>query len=136
MLRAEEWGDPSACSRVCSSLKYNVAAACETSQTSVVASPPTLQNLQCHLLTKGTTAGRCWNAAALSQYLRLLAGAQAWCGTYMGSGMMAGLTWQLPVLRINPERACSLPEAEYCWSLPEAQLDSLAEFTLWTFLQE
>lgn len=52
-----EQGDPSACNPV--------------SQPLVRASPLTLPNLQCQLLTKDTTACQCWNAADLSQ---------AWCG--------------------------------------------------------
>ena len=47
----------------------------------------------------------------------------------VGSGMMAGLTWQLPVLNIDLEGGCSLPEAEHRWPLPGAQLASLAEFS-------
>ena len=54
-----------------------VLLCCETSQTAVVASPPALGNLQCHLLTEETTAGRCGVAAALSWFPRSLVGAQA-----------------------------------------------------------
>ena len=47
----------------------------------------------------------------------------------MGSGMVADLTWQLPVLNIGPEGGFRLPEAELCWSLPGAQLASLTEYS-------
>lgn len=67
--------------------------------------------------------GWCWKAERSAGVPRGLAGAQAWCGSHTGSGTVAGLTWQPPVLRAELEGGCSLPAenvialGEYSWLL-------------------